>query len=99
MYTKEQIDQMIDQGIDPVGQMRADRRHALNAWLAGMDAGDSRYPRWDGDDGRCLRIEEAQFWPKTIKAAEQAEFKRLDAIYEIEKKNLGRKAAKMPFNQ
>lgn len=68
-----------------LAQLSTNRTHALNAWLSGPDDRDPRFPRWDGDDSRPLRLEEAQFWPPKIKDAQQAEFARLDAIYENEK--------------
>jgi hypothetical protein len=63
-----------------IEQLRANRRHALNAWLHRKDGG-----RWDGDDGRILKLDEFQFWPEHIKQSERDEFNRLDSIYEVEK--------------
>lgn len=60
-----------------IAQFRADRRHALNAWLAG---GASF--RWPGDDGRHLYLDERFAWPVNTVDAEQAEFDRLDGIYD-----------------
>lgn len=59
---------------------REERRYRLDVWLSGTCPELS--PRWPGDDGRRLRLEEWQWWPDAIQAAEEAEFKRLDAIYE-----------------
>ena len=66
-------------------QLRANRRHALSGWLDG-GAGS---PRWDGDDGRVLRLDEQPFWSDAIKAAEQARFEVLDAEYEAAKASEG----------
>jgi hypothetical protein len=66
-------------------QLRANRRHALGGW---MDGGDGS-PRWDGDDGRVLKLDEWQFWSDAIKAAEQARFDVLDAEYESAKTREG----------
>ena len=65
-------------------QARANRRHALNAWLVGGDGN-----RWPGDDGRALSLAEAAFWPPPIAAAETAKFAELDAVYEQVKTNFG----------
>lgn len=70
-------------------QLRANRDHALNGWLGRSDGG-----RWDGDDGRPLRLAEFQFWPAAIRAAEEAEFARLDAAYETAKAAAGLPAGK-----
>lgn len=69
-------------------QTRANRTHALNAWLGGSDMkdpNDDRFPRWQGDDGRALRLNEYAFWSKVVQDAENAEFARLDTAYEGEK--------------
>ena len=50
-------------------QLRANRRHALNAWLAQQD----------------LRLDEAPFWTAEQQAAESAKFAELDAAYEAAK--------------
>lgn len=62
-------------------QLRANRSHALGGWL---DGGDGT-PRWDGDDGKVLQLNEWNFWSDAIKAAEQAKFEALDAEYEAAK--------------
>ena len=62
-------------------QLQANRCNALSGW---MDGGDGS-PRWDGDDGRALKLDEWQFWSDAIKAAEQARFDVLDAEYEAAK--------------
>ena len=67
----------------PIEQLRADRRHALNAWLSGATEDGS--PRWDGDDGRVLRLDEYPFWPASIQTAEAGKFAELDAAYEAAK--------------
>jgi len=81
-----------------IEQLRADRMLALNGWRNGGADGSAR---WDGDDGRALsdadiiwmklRLADgdldaavaAKF--RTIVNAEQAEFERLDAIFEAAK--------------
>ena len=70
-----------------IEQLRADRRHALNAWLAGGTPDGS--PRWPGDDGRVLYLDELAFWPQQIVDAEAARFAELDAAYEAAKAALG----------
>ena len=72
----------------PIEQLRADRRHALNAWLAGGTPDGS--PRWTGDDGRVLYMDEHAFWPASIQTAEAAKFAELDAEYEAAKAALVR---------
>ena len=67
--------------ISAIEQLRADRRHALNAWLVNADGN----PRWPGDDGRILFLDEYPFWPSHIKDAEAATFAALDAVYEAAK--------------
>lgn len=69
--------------MNTIKQLRADRRHALNGWLAGGTPDGS--PRWDGDDGRVLRLDEYPFWPIEIQQAEAAKFAKLDAEYETAK--------------
>ena len=74
-----------------VMQLRANRQHALNAWLSGSDmsdSNDSRFPRWAGDDGRAISMVDFHFWTQSQKDAEAAHFSELDAIYEIEKSKL-----------
>ena len=67
----------------PIEQLRANRRHALNAWLVGNTPDGS--PRWAGDDGRVLYMDEYAFWPAAIQTAEAAKFAELDAEYEAAK--------------
>tara|TARA_Y100000310_G_scaffold105378_1_gene103843 strand:- start:20720 stop:21007 length:288 start_codon:yes stop_codon:yes gene_type:complete len=95
MFHKIGINYKLLKGIikmTPLEQLRANRQHALNAWINGSDMkdmNDTRFPRFVGDDGRSYRIEEYSFWPQAWKDAEQVEFDRLDAIYEAEKAALG----------
>lgn len=69
--------------IDPITQLKENRRHKLNSWLVLRDGS-----RWEGDDGRILRLDEYQFWSQNIKDAEQAYFAKIDAEYEQAKSNL-----------
>ena len=74
--------------VDPIVQARANRTHALAAWLGGSDMkdpNDTRFPRWPGDDGRSINMSDFQFWSQDKKDAEAAEFARLDTIYETDK--------------
>ena len=81
-----------------IEQLRADRSFALNGWRNGGADGS---PRWDGDDGRALsdadiiwmrlrladgdlNAAQAEKFKKIVDA-EQAEFERLDAVYEAAK--------------
>jgi len=71
---------MENQTINPLVQLKEDRRHKLNSWLALQDGS-----RWNGDDKRILRLDEYAFWPEHIKEAEQNYFKQIDAEYELSK--------------
>ncbi len=62
-------------------QLRHNRRMGSLAWCSDTESG----PRWDGDDGRVLKLDEWQFWSDAIKAAEQARFDVLDIEYEAAK--------------
>ena len=53
-------------------QLRANRRHTLNGWLATQNA----------------VMDEAPFWPQALADAEAVEFARLDAIYDAAKAQL-----------
>lgn len=64
-------------------QLREDRRHKLEAWLAG-GLGN----RWSNDDGRFLRLEEFQFWSEEIQQAEREFFSKIDSEYEQEKSKI-----------
>jgi hypothetical protein len=81
-----------------IEQLRADRMFGLNGWRNGGSDGSAR---WSGDDGRALtesdiiwmrlrladndlNAEQAEKYQKIVDA-EQAEFERLDAIYEAAK--------------
>lgn len=55
-------------------QLRWDRRHALNSWLA----------------TRATDMAEALFWPPALAAAELARFSELDATYETAKVTLAK---------
>ena len=74
---------MDDPVIEPFVQLKEDRRHKLNSWLVLQDGS-----RWEGDDGRVLRLDEYPFWPQNIKDAELAYFAKIDAEYEQAKSNL-----------
>lgn len=81
-------------------QLRADRTHALNAWLHGGTLDGS--PRWSDDDGRILSMadllrmrldlldplkgtaQQRATWQKIIDA-EIAKWAALDAVYEAQK--------------
>ncbi len=73
-------ERLADHVVEPLVQLRADRRHALNAWLVRSDGA-----RWPGDDGRVLYLDERFAWLPNVVAAEIAEFERLDAIYNAAK--------------
>ena len=53
-------------------QLRANRRHGLNAWL----------------EQNNMRMDEAAFWTTGQKMAEQQKFAELDAVYEAAKAQL-----------
>jgi len=55
--------------VDDKLQLRANRRHALNAWLG----------------ANHLRMDEAPYWSPTQAAAEEAKFAELDTAYEVAK--------------
>ena len=61
-------------------QLRANRRHALNAWLVSQD----------------MRMDEAGFWSTEQRDAEAATFARLDADYEDAKAALQADLEEMP---
>jgi len=81
-----------------IEQLRADRMFGLSGWRMGGADGSAR---WSGDDGRALaesdiiwmklRLADGDLGTEqaakfqTIVDAEQAEFERLDAIYEAAK--------------
>ena len=81
-------------------QLRANRRQAVQGWLSGGATGADR---WEGDDGRTLSPTDIMWMKlrladgdldaavaakfQTIVDAEQAEFERLDAIYEAGKED------------
>ena len=78
-------------------QLRANRQHALTGWSVGGDGS----VRWEGDDGRALTpadivwmklhladgglAEDVAAKYSKIVDAQQAEFDRLDEIYEAAK--------------
>ena len=59
--------------------LKAYRRQRLEGWLASQG----------------LRLDEYPFWSAAVKSLEQAEFERIDKIYEQEKTDLAKKIAAM----
>ncbi len=61
-------------------QLRENRRHKLNGWLV-----SNSKDRWEGDDGRILRMDEYVFWETKIQAAQNCFFATIDAEYDLAK--------------
>ena len=70
-------------------QLRANRRHALASFMRGSAVRvGSADPRWSGDTGKNLRMEEKAFWTDAQTAWEQTKFEEIDAAYELAKADL-----------
>ena len=83
-------DEKIPEGnVTHVLQLRANRRHALAAVMSGANVreGDSP-PRWDGDQGHPMKLEEKAFWTDAQTAWQQTTFEHMDAAYELAKVDL-----------
>ncbi len=82
---------------------RHERMCRIVNWMNGGPRGHEVDPRWDGDDGRIVEDQEIMWMRiklleggldsdtqakyQKIVNAEQAEFERVDALYETEKAN------------
>ena len=83
---------------EKVAKAKETRRTSLAVWHTGGAEGHETNPRWDGDDGRWVQDRELMWMHiavlgggldeatqakyEKIIDAEQAEFNRLDAVYE-----------------
>ena len=70
-------------------QLRANRRNAIKAAMRGSAVRvGSADPRWPGDTGKNLRMDEKAFWTDAQTAWQQTTFEEMDAAYELAKADL-----------
>ena len=70
-------------------QLRANRRNAIKAAMRGSAVRvGSADPRWSGDTGKNLRMEEKPFWSEAETNWQQTKFEEIDDAYELAKADL-----------
>ena len=70
------------------GQLRANRRNAIMSVMRGSAVRAGESPRWPGDTGKRLRMEEKPFWSEAETNWQQTKFEEIDEAYELAKADL-----------